>query len=119
MHSDASKAKKDILTSEGQKPTLTEHYLDQLKFLPGVRALMGDTGKFIPGSTKSASDYSYFATRYSGDHFRIIGDAGSASSFHFSSVLPRAIAEYASKILWIRSSHQACILPWSGPSRLH
>lgn len=104
MHSDASKAKKDILTPEGQKPTLTEHYLDQLKFLPGVRALIGDTGKFIPGSTKSASDYSYFATHYSGDHLRIIGDAGNFVDPFFSSGVHIAMVGAISAVLTICAS---------------
>lgn len=79
MHQSASNEKKATVNAEGKKPTLTEHYLDQLQFLPGVRDLIGGKGQMIPGSTKSAADYSYFASRYSGDHYRIIGDAASMS----------------------------------------
>ncbi|KAJ7250273.1 hypothetical protein C8J57DRAFT_1521287 [Mycena rebaudengoi] len=75
MHQNASNAKKATVTAEGQKPTLTEYYLDRLQFVPGVRELIGEKGNMIPASTKSAADYSYWAPRYSGDHFRIIGDA--------------------------------------------
>ncbi|KAF7348035.1 FAD/NAD(P)-binding domain-containing protein [Mycena sanguinolenta] len=69
MHQTASNAKKST------KPTLTDHYLDQLQFVPGVREFIGEEGSMISDSIKSAADYSYSATRYSGDHFRIIGDA--------------------------------------------
>lgn len=77
MHQTTSNKKKATLKPDGTRPSLTEHYLDQLQHVPGVRELIGDKGSFIPGSTKSASDFSYSATRYSGDHFRIIGDAAS------------------------------------------
>ncbi|EMD35669.1 hypothetical protein CERSUDRAFT_139562, partial [Gelatoporia subvermispora B] len=85
MHESASKAKKAQAKADGQKPTLTEHYLDQLQYLPGVRELIGDGGEFIPGSTKSAADYSYSASAYSGDHFRVIGDAANFVDPFFSS----------------------------------
>lgn len=79
MHHTASTEKKKKLNAEGKTPGLTEHYHDQFQFVPGIRELIGTEGKFIPGSTKNASDYSYFAQHYSGDHFRIIGDAASES----------------------------------------
>jgi len=85
MHINAANAKKAIPKADGQKPTLTEHYLDQLQYLPGVRDLIGEKGTFIPGSTKSAADYSYSASSYSGDHFRIIGDAANFVDPFFSS----------------------------------
>jgi flavin-dependent dehydrogenase len=80
MHQNTSNAKKATVTAEGQKPTLTEYYLDRLQLVPGVRELIGEKGNMIPASTKSAADYSYWAPRYSGDHFRIIGDAASMCS---------------------------------------
>ena len=73
MHVDVSKRKKSEYP--GGSPSLTEHYLDQIKLLPGVVDLIGEKGHFVPGSVKSSSDYSYFAPRYSGDHFRLVGDA--------------------------------------------
>ncbi|EGO19147.1 putative halogenase [Serpula lacrymans var. lacrymans S7.9] len=85
MHQNASNAKKAKVNAEGNKPSLTEHYLDQLQFGPGVREIIGDKGHMIPGSVKSAADYSYFASRYSGDHFRIIGDAANFIDPFFSS----------------------------------
>ncbi|KAJ3515159.1 hypothetical protein NLJ89_g1939 [Agrocybe chaxingu] len=85
MHQTYSNKKKAQLKPDGTKPSLTEHYLDQLQHVPGVRKLIGEKGSFIPGSTKSTSDFSYSATQYSGDHFRIIGDAANFVDPFFSS----------------------------------
>jgi hypothetical protein len=85
MHQTMSNKKKAILKADGTKPSLTEHYLDQLQYVPGVKERIGDKGSFIPGSTKSTSDFSYSASRYSGDHFRIIGDAANFVDPFFSS----------------------------------
>ncbi|PCH37849.1 FAD/NAD(P)-binding domain-containing protein [Wolfiporia cocos MD-104 SS10] len=104
MHQDASIAKKAKLNANGQKPTLTEHYMEQLEFLPGVKELIGDEGKFIPGSTKSAADFSYFATRYSGDHFRVIGDAANFVDPFFSSGVHIALTGATSAALTICAS---------------
>lgn len=54
--------------------SLKDHYLEQLKLVPSLRGLLGDaTLKGTP--VKSASDYSYSADRYAGDHYRLVGDA--------------------------------------------
>lgn len=53
---------------------LRNHYLEQLKFTPGLANLLSDAR--ICSEIKSASDYSYSASAYSGDHFRLAGDAG-------------------------------------------
>ena len=76
LHQDTSHAKK----AAGRKASLTgdyslqDHYLDQFQYLPGLKRLLG-TASLVDGAVKSASDYSYSADRYSGKHFRIIGDA--------------------------------------------
>ncbi|KAF4609873.1 hypothetical protein D9613_010410 [Agrocybe pediades] len=88
MHQTKSNEKKASLKPDGTKRSLTEHYLDQLQHVPGVRELIGDKGSFIPGSTKSTSDFSYSATRYSGNHFRIIGDAAMLRSIIIDFVDP-------------------------------
>jgi flavine halogenase len=54
---------------------LEAHYMEQLELAPGVKGLIGENGKFVAGSTRSTSDYSYHATGYCGDHYRLIGDA--------------------------------------------
>ncbi|KAJ7198970.1 hypothetical protein GGX14DRAFT_573055 [Mycena pura] len=79
MHQDFSIAKK------AKTSGLKEHYLDQLQFCPGVRELLGEDAKLVEGSIKTASDYSYFASSYSGDHFRVIGDAANFVDPFFSS----------------------------------
>ncbi|PFH50120.1 hypothetical protein AMATHDRAFT_61783 [Amanita thiersii Skay4041] len=83
MHQNVSDMKKK--NHPGGKPSLTEHYLDQIKFLPGVLELLGEQGELVPGSVKSSTDYSYSASRYSGDHFRIAGDAASFVDPFFAS----------------------------------
>lgn len=70
MHQDTSNKKK----SEGPSG-LEQHYLEQLKLAPGLQALIGENGEYVQGSVKSTADYSYHATCYSGDHYRIVGDA--------------------------------------------
>ncbi|KAF7358097.1 FAD/NAD(P)-binding domain-containing protein [Mycena venus] len=104
MHQSASNAKKAIARPDGTKPSLTEHYLDQFQFVPGVRDLVGKTGCMIPGSTKSAADYSYWASRYSGDHFRIIGDAANFVDPFFSSGVHIALTGALSAALTICAS---------------
>lgn len=70
MHLDTSNRKK----AEGPNK-LEDHYLSQLKLAPGVYDLIGKTGKYVQGSVRSTSDFSYHATAYSGDHYRLTGDA--------------------------------------------
>ncbi|KAF7348015.1 FAD/NAD(P)-binding domain-containing protein [Mycena sanguinolenta] len=98
MHQTASNAKKST------KPTLTDHYLDQLQFVPGVRELIGEEGSMMSDSIKSAADYSYSATRYAGDHFRIIGDAANFVDPFFSSGVHIAITGGLSAALTICAS---------------
>ncbi|KIJ41549.1 hypothetical protein M422DRAFT_60433 [Sphaerobolus stellatus SS14] len=85
MHQTYSNKKKAVPKADGSKPSLMEHYLDQLQYLPGVKDLIGEEGEMIPGSLKSASDFSYSATKYAGDHYRIIGDAANFVDPFFSS----------------------------------
>lgn len=76
LHQETSNAKKAAGrdASANGSHSLRDHYLDQLRYLPGLKALLG-TASLAGGVVKSASDYSYSADRYAGDHFRIIGDA--------------------------------------------
>ncbi|KAJ8495116.1 hypothetical protein ONZ45_g12997 [Pleurotus djamor] len=83
MHQDISDRKKRAYP-EGT-PSLKQHYLEQLEFLPGVKKLIGEKGYLVEGSMKASQDYSYSAPRYSGDHFRIIGDAANFVDPFFAS----------------------------------
>ncbi|KAJ8495367.1 hypothetical protein ONZ45_g12901 [Pleurotus djamor] len=80
MHQDTSIQKKATGPSG-----LEDHYLEQIKLAPGVIGRIGEKGTYIPGSVRSTADFSYHATTYSGDHFRIIGDAAAFVDPLFSS----------------------------------
>lgn len=61
---------------------LRDHFVEQLQHAPGLQKLLKDA-KLVEleadgGGVKSASDYSYSAKVYGGDHFRLVGDAGGA-----------------------------------------
>ncbi|KAF9461922.1 FAD/NAD-binding domain-containing protein [Collybia nuda] len=80
MHQNTSNQKK------AERPgSLEEHYLEELKLAPGVQQLIGEKGIYVKGSVKSTADYSYHATSYSGDHYRIVGDAAAFVDPLFSS----------------------------------
>ncbi len=63
--------------------TLKDHYLDQIKLVPGL-------GNLLEGAAlkeddeyyhvRSAADFSYAADRYAVDHYRLIGDASGKPS---------------------------------------
>jgi flavine halogenase len=64
--------------NDGVAPTLKQHYLDCLQLSPGLIDLLGDAKLIEDGPypvVQSASDFSYNAPTYSGDHYRLIGDA--------------------------------------------
>lgn len=55
-----------------------QFYLDELKRTPGVMKFIGDARlmKAEDGTqVKTTSDFSYAATSYAGDHYRMAGDA--------------------------------------------
>ncbi|KZT05768.1 FAD/NAD(P)-binding domain-containing protein [Laetiporus sulphureus 93-53] len=105
-HKDVSNAKKSQVKDDGEKLTLEEHYLDQLQYLPGVKELIADKGQLIPNSTRNASDYSYFTSRCSGDHFRTVGDAANFVDPFFSSGVHIAMTGALSAALTICSSNK-------------
>lgn len=70
MHQEISNQKKAV----GPKG-IEAHYLDQVKLAPGVLERLGHNTSYITGSIRSTADFSYHAKSYSGDHYRIIGDA--------------------------------------------
>ncbi|KAK7055108.1 hypothetical protein R3P38DRAFT_2845154 [Favolaschia claudopus] len=77
--------------------TLQDHYLDQFVFVPRLKKLLGGAELVIDTSgqnatVKSASDYSYTASAYSGDHFRLVGDASAFIDPFFSSGVHLAVA---------------------------
>ncbi|KZT41684.1 FAD/NAD(P)-binding domain-containing protein [Sistotremastrum suecicum HHB10207 ss-3] len=93
MDTQTSSAKKAAGTAKASPEpwTLTNHYVEQLKsFVPGIwgfldGATMATEAETDGPAVKSATDYSYAATCYSGDHFRLVGDAAAFIDPFFSS----------------------------------
>ncbi|PBK80868.1 FAD/NAD(P)-binding domain-containing protein [Armillaria gallica] len=85
----SSTARRALSARNGMHYSSKADYLAQLKLAPMV------SGKFLckatlqgensPTCIRSASDFSYAADRYSGDHFRLIGDASAFIDPFFSS----------------------------------
>ena len=80
MNEEASKQRKQATKREngGVAPTAKQHYLHCLQLSPRLIELLGDAKLCEDGPypvVQSASDYSYNAPTYSGDHYRLIGDA--------------------------------------------
>ena len=75
MKEDINAAKKAAMKVEsGGDKTMTDYYLEQIHLrLPGVKKLLSSAT--LEAGVKSASDYSYSAGKYSGDRFRMVGDA--------------------------------------------
>lgn len=77
MNQDISNAKKRTHTS-GSAPPLQTYYREQLRLAPGILQFIG-TGE-LRTDIRSASDYSYSASSYGGEGYRIVGDAGGESA---------------------------------------
>ena len=84
LEADISTKKKSAASKEasadGKISTIKDHYLKQLhSFAPNISALLEEAtlneGGGDYGLLKSASDFSYSAGAYAGDHFRLAGDA--------------------------------------------
>ncbi|KAL0568625.1 hypothetical protein V5O48_013361 [Marasmius crinis-equi] len=65
--------------------TMTARYLSNLSLAPGLVKLVAEKGRMEVGSVKSASDFSYSASSYAGQSYRIVGDAGAFIDPFFSS----------------------------------
>ncbi|KAK0194558.1 putative halogenase [Armillaria mellea] len=85
----SSTARKALSARNGMHCSSKADYLAQLKLAPTVSGnfLCKATlqGENSPTCIRSASDFSYAADRYSGDHFRLIGDASAFIDPFFSS----------------------------------
>lgn len=82
MSEESSIAKKKALRASNPESDklLRDHFVEQLQHAPGLQKLLKHA-KLVDveaedGGVKSASDYSYSAKVYGGDHFRLVGDAG-------------------------------------------
>lgn len=73
-------------TAEGRSYSLIDFYRHQLAHAPHLSELLKDAtmtnssssedAASTVGLVKAASDFSYSASAYAGDHFRLAGDAG-------------------------------------------
>ncbi|KAG0702265.1 putative halogenase [Suillus ampliporus] len=109
MDQDISNRKKKAsrATSGGSDSNLLTHYKEELRRAPGVLKLIGEgtlrnDGK--PEAVKAASDFSYSASTYAGDHFRVAGDAGAFIDPFFSSGVHLAFTGGLSAALTIAAS---------------
>ena len=68
------------LLRDGSLSAAEQRYLKALNLVPGVNRLLGSKGSMVRGgaelaTVRTASDYSYSASSYAGENFRIVGDA--------------------------------------------
>jgi len=100
MDSKVSASKKvagSAAAGDGNGYTLQDHYLSQLAFVPKLKKLLGGAELRVDASgqtptVKSASDFSYTASQYAGDHFRLVGDASAFIDPFFSSGVHLAVS---------------------------
>ena len=52
---------------------MKDHYLNQMQYTPRLSELLSEAT--LQSTIKTASDYSYAASSYAGDHYRLAGDA--------------------------------------------
>ncbi|KIK43258.1 hypothetical protein CY34DRAFT_791518 [Suillus luteus UH-Slu-Lm8-n1] len=86
---------------------LLAHYKEELCRAPGVLRLIGNgtlRHDDTPEAVKSASDFSYSAPSYAGDHFRLAGDSGAFIDPFFSSGVHLAFTGGLSAALTIAAS---------------
>ncbi|KAG2104374.1 putative halogenase [Suillus discolor] len=102
------KKKASRAASGGSGSNLLAHYKQELlSNAPGVLKLMGNAtlrNDGTPMAVKSASDFSYSAPSYAGDHYRLAGDAGAFIDPFFSSGVHLALTGGLSAALTISAS---------------
>ncbi|KAH7886566.1 putative halogenase [Phlebopus sp. FC_14] len=87
--------------------SLEDHYLAELQRTPGVIKLLANgklRRKGESDAVKTAGDFSYAATSYAGDHYRIAGDAGAFIDPFFSSGVHLALTGGLSAAVTIAAS---------------
>lgn len=77
-----------VLLFQGSWFAAEQRYIKALDLVPGVNQLLGLKGKMVRGeadlaAVRTASDYSYSASSYAGENYRIVGDA--AGKFYCTS----------------------------------
>jgi len=69
-----------------------------------VLSFLGGKGYLVSGSIRGSTDYSYAASQYAGDHYRIIGDAANFVDPFFASGVHIAMAGAMSAAITIQAS---------------
>jgi hypothetical protein len=103
----------------GSAPSARDFYLEQLKLAPGLLEIISKDGK-LASDVKSASDYSYSATSYAGEGYRIVGDAGGERSTVDNPSFPH-LSSFECRGLIISSFdsvHRPILLIWRSPRAL-
>ncbi|EMD32293.1 hypothetical protein CERSUDRAFT_68862 [Gelatoporia subvermispora B] len=107
-HASAGDKKSTILQSaDGHINTSQKLYLQEVIRAPGIKefiahAMLREINS--PNAVKTASDYSYAAASYGGDHFRIAGDAGAFIDPFFSTGVHLAFVGALSAAITISTS---------------
>ncbi|OAX32582.1 hypothetical protein K503DRAFT_701811, partial [Rhizopogon vinicolor AM-OR11-026] len=99
--------KKATAATGGSGTNLQTHYMKELFRAPGILKLIGRgtfRNKGKSEAVKSASDFSYSAPTYAGDHFRLAGDAGAFIDPIFSSGVHLALTGALSAAITIAAS---------------
>ncbi|EJT99304.1 FAD/NADP-binding domain-containing protein [Dacryopinax primogenitus] len=104
----SNERKKRATEANGGNPrSLKDHYLDCLKLTPGLCELLGEAELVDDGVhpiVQAAADFSYAAKCYSGDHWRLVGDAAAFIDPFFSSGVHLAFTDGLSAAASIASS---------------
>ncbi|KAJ7789571.1 hypothetical protein B0H14DRAFT_3115738 [Mycena olivaceomarginata] len=105
----AKKAAGSAAAGDGSSYTLQDHYLAQFAFVPRLKKLLGDAELCVDATgqtatVKSASDFSYTAASYAGDHFRLVGDASAFIDPFFSSGVHLAVSGGLTAVVTIAAS---------------
>ncbi|KAG1901077.1 putative halogenase [Suillus fuscotomentosus] len=101
------KKKASRAASGGSGSNLLAHYKEELRRAPGAIELIGKgtlRNDGTPEAVKSASDFSYSASSYAGNHFRVAGDSGAFIDPFFSSGVHLAFTGGLSAALTIAAS---------------
>ncbi|KAG1812373.1 putative halogenase [Suillus variegatus] len=109
MDQESSNRKKKVsrAASGTSGSNLLAHYKEELRRAPGVLRLIGNGTLRNNGTlegVKSASDFSYSASSYAGDHFRLAGDSGAFIDPFFSSGVHLAFTGGLSAAITIAAS---------------
>ncbi|KAI0684562.1 hypothetical protein BC835DRAFT_1409127 [Cytidiella melzeri] len=121
MDKDLAAQKKKSHGRDDHSERAHQFYLEELKRAPGVIKLLGNARLRVNAgqvSVKTTSDFSYAASNYAGDHYRLAGDAGAFIDPFFSSGVHLALTGALSAALTISASLRGTV-PEEKAARWH